>query len=104
MADASGVPSTPLPTISVRGSPGGVVLAVNGLLDARASDLLAEVARAALVAVKRASRIHVDLTAARLNGDDPPRVIRQLVRAGAQVSWGRDVDCRIPRGLVGQVT
>lgn len=78
---------TPFPTIAVRCDHPGVVLSVDGVLDDRASDLLTEVVRAALVAVGRAHRIHVDLSRARPGA--VPRIVRQLERAGATVTRSR---------------
>lgn len=81
MADQAG-----FPRIAVRCAPPGVVLSIEGRLDERASDLLAEVVSAALVAVQRASRIRVDLSRATLGSPALPRVLRKLERAGATVT------------------
>lgn len=80
---------TPFPTIAVRCESPGVVLTVDGTLDERASDLLAEVVRAALVAVRRASRIHVDLSRTVPGSSTLPRVLQQLERAGATITRSR---------------
>jgi hypothetical protein len=72
-------------TISVHTEPPGVVLRVRGTLDDRGAQLLSEVARAALVTVKRARRIHIDLRRAE-NVRGLPRIIHRLARAGAEVT------------------
>lgn len=76
---------------------------MDGLLDTRATDLLTEVARAALIAVKRASRIHLDLTAAHVTRHDPPRVVRRLEQAGASVAWAQESDVRDLQSAMGPV-
>lgn len=77
------------PTIAVRCEQPGVVLTVDGRLDERAADLLGEVVRAALLAVRRASRIHIDLSRAEPVPAGLPRVLRQLERAGATITRSR---------------
>jgi hypothetical protein len=72
--------------ITVRCERPGVVLAVRGCLDHQARELLAEVVRAALVAVGRASRIHLDLSEVSPPMGQPPRIVEQLERAGAKVT------------------
>jgi hypothetical protein len=74
----------PTPTISVRCTSSGIALTVEGDVDRRGGELLAEVVRAALVAVGRARRIQVDLTRAGM-ATGVPRVLRQLERAGATI-------------------
>lgn len=72
--------------ISVSTRAPGVVLAVHGPLDEHGCDLLAEVVRAALLTVKRANRIHLDLREVWPSPPTPPRIVRRLVRAGARVT------------------
>lgn len=71
--------------ISVQTDDPGIVLRVRGTLDARGVQLLDEVARAALLTMKRARRIHLDLAHARtVRG--VPRIVHQMRRAGALVT------------------
>jgi hypothetical protein len=71
--------------ISIHTAPPGLVLQVRGTLDDRGSELLGEVARAALITMRRARRIHVDLAHVRAVCG-VPRVINRLARAGAMVT------------------
>jgi hypothetical protein len=71
--------------ISVHTGPPGLVLRVQGTLDERGAQLLGEVARAALVTMKRAGKIHVDLGRARAVCS-VPRIVTRLARAGALVT------------------
>jgi hypothetical protein len=72
-------------TISVHTEPPGLVIRVRGGLDDRGLQLLREVARAALVTVKHARHIHLDLQRVEA-GRHLPRVIDRLERAGAVVT------------------
>jgi hypothetical protein len=88
------------PTIAVRCAQSGVVLSIDGPLDERASDLLGEVVDAALAAVRRASRIHVDLSRARTVAGALPRVLHRLEQAGATVTRSRADDAAPAGGAV----
>lgn len=77
------------PTISIRCESPGVVLAVRGGLDSSACELLGEVVRAALVAVRHATRIHLDLSGVSNAPERLPRLVRRLERAGATVTRPR---------------
>jgi hypothetical protein len=72
--------------ICIRSDGPGVVLEVRGDLDDAAGELLTEVVRAALVSVRRAHRIHLDLSAVSSPLTRLPRIARQLERAGALVT------------------
>jgi hypothetical protein len=72
-------------TISVHNGPPGLVLRVRGTLDERGAQLLSEVARAALLTMRRARRIHVDLEQVHTDRG-LPRIVNRLARAGALVT------------------
>ena len=93
-----GTPSESSPTIEVRCDAPGVVLSVDGRLDERSTDLLTEAVNAALVAVRRASRIHVDLSRTRPGSVPLPRMLRRLEQAGATVTRPRTDAAPASRG------
>ena len=77
--------TAPSSTISVRGDGPGVVLVVDGRLDDRGAELLAEVVRAALVSVRRTDRIRIDVSGMDQGVGPPPEVLRRLERTGAKI-------------------
>ena len=72
-------------TISVHTEPPGLVIRVRGALDDRGVQLLREVVRAALVTVRHARHIHLDLERVRA-ARGAPRIVQRLARAGAIVT------------------
>jgi hypothetical protein len=72
-------------TISVHTEPPGLVIRVRGALDDRGVHLLREVVRAALVTVRHARLIHLDLARVRV-ARSTPRIVHRLARAGAVVT------------------
>jgi hypothetical protein len=86
--------------IVIRCEPPGVVLVVRGSLEASACELLREVVRAALVAVRRATRIHLDLSSVSPVPKRLPRIVRALERAGATVTTPRAETSEPAAGVV----
>jgi hypothetical protein len=73
-------------TLSVSSESPGIVIRVRGHLDDTSEELLREVVRAALVTMRRADRVHLDLRSLERNGAELPRIVRRMARAGAIVT------------------